>query len=266
MPCKKGTELKPRTDKNCEHCGENMRLPPHRLNKRFCSSKCQLNWLHNNKESRKKTSNTLKRKIQNKEISNPYENIKRFSKTKEYRKIMNKRCWKNKKRIEKLKTPEFKMKMRKQSENLWKNSQYREKIRTGVKKVWLNPMYREATLKKIFEGRKIKPNKAEIKLDNLLQQKFPNEWKYVGDGYTWIVGKNPDFLNINGQKKLIELFGDYWHSEKLIGLTKQQAESLRVNHFAKYGFKTLIVWEHELKNPNQVTNKIKQFQGDKIVS
>jgi len=27
----------------------------------------------------------------------------------------------------------------------------------------------------------------------------------------------------------------------------------------RYGYKTLIIWEHELKNPNQVINKIRGF-------
>jgi len=47
-------------------------------------------------------------------------------------------------------------------------------------------------------------------------------------------------MNINGQKKLIELYGDYWH--------KGQNPQKRINYFKKYGFKTLIIWEKEYKN------------------
>ena len=38
-------------------------------------------------------------------------------------------------------------------------------------------------------------------------------------------------------------------------MTKEE----RLETYSKYGYKTLIVWEHELKNQNEVTNKINNF-------
>lgn len=52
-----------------------------------------------------------------------------------------------------------------------------------------------------------KPNEYGKILDAILQEIFPNEWKYVGDGQLIINGKNPDWVNINGKKQLIELWG-----------------------------------------------------------
>lgn len=60
----------------------------------------------------------------------------------------------------------------------------------------------------------------------------------MGDGYTWIDGKCPDFLNINGKKQLIELFGTYWH--------KPEDEEIRRVHFARYGYETIVIWDHEI--------------------
>ena len=54
-------------------------------------------------------------------------------------------------------------------------------------------------------------NKAEKYLELILENLYPGEWKFVGDGQVRISGKCPDFININGEKKIIELFGDYWH-------------------------------------------------------
>ena len=117
---------------------------------------------------------------------------------------------------------------------------------------------RQAMIKNIQEGKfKWKITQPEKKLNKLLQEYFPNEWKYTGDGYTWIGGKCPDFLNVNGQKAIIEMFGDYWHGEKRTGKTKEESEGERIKHFAKYGFKCLVIWQHELKNENEVRNKIK---------
>jgi len=74
-------------------------------------------------------------------------------------------------------------------------------------------------------------------MQKFLNKHFPNEWKYVGDGEFWLGRRNPDFMNINGEKKLIEVFGDYWH--------KGEDGKERKRYFAQYGFKTLIIWEHE---------------------
>ena len=55
--------------------------------------------------------------------------------------------------------------------------------------------------------------------------------------------KSPDIWD--GNRKLIELFGDYWHQ----GDDPQE----RIAHFEKYGFQCLVIWESELKNGRTVT-------------
>lgn len=129
------------------------------------------------------------------------------------------------------------------------------------KKSWQNPEYREKTLKAMFAARDSRPTKPEKKLRRGLNKLFPGEYKYVGDGSIFIGYKNPDFININGQKKVIEMFGNYWHSEEVTGRTKQQEENQRIRHFAKYGFKTLIVWERELLNIQRLKRKLIRFDG-----
>jgi len=110
-------------------------------------------------------------------------------------------------------------------------------------------------IKKRMKALNIKPNKKEIILNNLLQNTFPFEWKYVGNGKIIIDRLNPDFINCNGKKLIIELFGDYWHSAKIAHITEEE----RRKRFAKYGFKMLVIWESELKNLNKVSSKIKDF-------
>jgi len=75
----------------------------------------------------------------------------------------------------------------------------------------------------------------------------------VGDGSFVINGFNPDFVNINGQKKIIELFGDYWHRNTQI------KDKKRIKTYNKYGYKVLIVWEHELENINKLKIKLQKF-------
>lgn len=118
-------------------------------------------------------------------------------------------------------------------------------------KMWKNPEYRLRQRKLILKGLIKKPNKIEKYLENFLNQILPNEYKYVGDGELILGGKCPDFMNINGKKKLIELYGDYWH--------RNDNPEDKINHYKKYGFDCLVVWEKELKNISNIKQRIIQF-------
>ena len=109
---------------------------------------------------------------------------------------------------------------------------------------------------KVIRGLHTRPNKIEVQLDTLLNTSFPKQWKYVGGGEVIIGGKCPDFLNTDGRKEVIELFGNYWHN-----LPKnQERDNERLEAYKKYGYSTLIVWDKELKNIDNVLNKIKEFE------
>lgn len=123
---------------------------------------------------------------------------------------------------------------------------------------WQDKIFREKTLKASFEGRKISPNKPEKLLNKLLKKVLSKEYKFVGDGKVILGGFCPDFINVNGQKKIIELYGDYWHN--LPDWTER--DKRRLIAYNKFGYKTLIIWEHELKNLNKVKNKIRKFNYD----
>jgi len=83
----------------------------------------------------------------------------------------------------------------------------------------------------------------------LEEAKLP--FKYVGDGKVWLGKCNPDFINYNGKKQVIEVFGVYWHP---IFDVAQRMEAFR-----QYGFNTLIIWQDELVNERLVLKKLKKF-------
>jgi G:T-mismatch repair DNA endonuclease (very short patch repair protein) len=134
-----------------------------------------------------------------------------------------------------------------------KSEEIKKKDRIAGKKRWQNPRYREKQLTAMFKGLDIKPNKPEQLLNKLLQELFPNEYKYVGDGSVIIGYKNPDFINVNGQKKIIELYGDYWH--------RNDNPQKRIDLFSKHGYQTLIIWEHELKDIEKLRTKLERFNA-----
>jgi very-short-patch-repair endonuclease len=96
-----------------------------------------------------------------------------------------------------------------------------------------------------------RPNKTEEKLTSLFQTNFPNEFKFVGNGSFIIEGLNPDWINCNGKKLIIELFGEPWH--------KKEEVTKRTDTFAKYGFKTLVLWWKETRNEKMLIEKVRNF-------
>ena len=145
-----------------------------------------------------------------------------------------------------------KSKSSKQIEN-YKDPKCRRVMSIRQKGRWKNAIYRDSQIKAIMDGSKLLPNKPEKLLNKLLDRLFPNDYKYVGDGQFIIAGKCPDFININGQKKIIELFGDYWH--------KDDDPQDRVDIFSPYGYKTLVVWEHELKDTSRLKDSLLEFHN-----
>lgn len=134
----------------------------------------------------------------------------------------------------------------------------RHKIAESLKKKWQNKEYRELALKKIISANMKKPTKPEVRLGQIIEEVCPSQYKYVGNGVCIIGGKIPDFLNVNGQKKVIEMYGTYWH--------RNHNPQDRINHFKDYGYDCLIIWQHELKEPlsDKVIESIKGF-NNKVV-
>jgi len=116
----------------------------------------------------------------------------------------------------------------------------------------------EDAIRKMMLAMNAKPNSSERKLEVILNSNWPNEWKYVGDGQVVFDGLNPDFINCNGKKLIIELFGDYWHSPEMID-SWRRSELGRMMSYSQFGYKTLVIWGHELKNESEIIHKIEQF-------
>jgi G:T-mismatch repair DNA endonuclease (very short patch repair protein) len=85
----------------------------------------------------------------------------------------------------------------------------------------------------------------------------PECLEYVGDR-KYIVHlrdgrkKNPDFI-YRKEKKIIELYGDYWH--------RNDDPQEVVADYNAAGYKCLVIWERELDDPESVLAKISEFLG-----
>lgn len=140
-----------------------------------------------------------------------------------------------------------------------KRPENRKKISEGVAALWNNPVIKAERVKTVLKANRIKINNCEKQIETLLTKLCPGEYKFVGNGDFILGGKCPDFINVNNQKKVIEFFGDYWHGEERTGISNEAHEQEKVNYFLGYGFQTLVIWEHELKDTELLEEKIMNF-------
>lgn len=131
-----------------------------------------------------------------------------------------------------------------------------------MKKKYSNPEEKKIFIRRISKGwRKItKPEKIVIDII----QKYSLPFKYVGDRHFWIDNVNPDFVNSNGEKIVIEVFGDYWHDPlKNKHCSYNRTEEGRKEFLKSYGWKCLVLWENEIKSlkEEEIVNKIKEFEN-----
>lgn len=111
----------------------------------------------------------------------------------------------------------------------------------------------------VRERRQTKPEQA---LERLLHEHFPGDWRYTGDGKVVIGRKSPDFFHVNGKKAIIELYGCYYHNCPKCGYVsgprKSDVDAHRVQMFEDMGFRTLVVWEHELPSSQSTADKVRR--------
>lgn len=122
---------------------------------------------------------------------------------------------------------------------------------------WKNPEFKIKRRKILMQALQIKPNKFEKNMSILLNNLFPKTYKYVGNGKRIIEGFCPDFIHIKGEKKIIEFNGDYWHRNT------QDKDMRKLRIYKKCGYKTLVIWEHELKTPEKVLDKLIKFNEER---
>ena len=138
-----------------------------------------------------------------------------------------------------------------------------KKILSENKKGIKNPRYKSwmtmsetekiEWIKYMREKNTTRPTKPEKLLMEIIK-KYNLPYKYVGDGQFWISNINPDFVNINGDRTVIEVYGDYWHNRDDVKLLDKKKDGI----LKQYGWEKIIIWENELKNflPKELSQKI----------
>lgn len=120
-----------------------------------------------------------------------------------------------------------------------------------MKTLWNDVTFRTKRLKASMLGRNFKPNNSEKLLIKLFKT-LNLPYKFVGDGKVILAGFCPDFIN-KKNKKIIEFNGTYWHRNT------QEKDQRKLKEYKKLGYKTLVIWDTELKDIDKVTKKLIRF-------
>jgi ribonucleoside-diphosphate reductase alpha chain len=106
-------------------------------------------------------------------------------------------------------------------------------------------------------------SKAEKQLSYILRSVCPGEFKYNGMCNLGFVvnGHIPDFVNVNGKKKAINVNGCYYHGCVKCGYgdSPNTKDIRHSNSLRKVGYQELTIWEHELIEKDKVKEKVETF-------
>jgi len=137
----------------------------------------------------------------------------------------------------------------------WQNPEFRKKM--GIAR----EIHKEKTIKAQLKGLFKRPTRIEQKYIELFKI-YNVSLNYCGDGSLVIGFKNPDFVEANGKKLCVEVVNKNEKSVKRKGrkyYSWQEYEQQRIEHFEKYGWRCIVLWEDELKEPEKVIEKVKAF-------
>lgn len=130
----------------------------------------------------------------------------------------------------------------------------RQKMRianTGEKNGFWGKRHTEGTKQKLRKARKCQVvpthhTKPELMFESVCK-KYNLPFKYTGDGTFWIHNINPDFIECNGKKIAIEIFGEYFHSPLFnYNLKENRTLPYRKKILKRYGWNLIVFWQTDL--------------------
>ena len=134
----------------------------------------------------------------------------------------------------------------------------KEKMSIRYKKLWQNKEYREKTLKAMIKGLIKRPTSLEQQMIDIIK-KHNLPYRYTGNGSFLIGFKNPDFVNVNGEKKLIEV-GNIYHHKLRFGSVENYINQ-RKEYYKSYGWKSYFFIKDDI-DENEI---IKELVNSKVI-
>lgn len=244
---------KPYPERFCLYCGRKLipgdwDYPKSFANRKYCNNSCstKANW--QNPDYRERV------------VKNSAEGIRKYARTPEARakqSKLGKANWEcpeyRKNATARLKEynndPEVRQKRSERAIETWAKPGHREHVSKVNREITLALWQDSEYVEKVMKGQNLSPNKPESQLIEILNE-LEADFEFTGAGGFQLAGKIPDFVS-RKTKQIIEMYGNYWHTE---------TEAIkRTKLFNEHGFETLIIWDTELVNIDDVKAKILDF-------
>lgn len=151
------------------------------------------------------------------------------------------------------------------------NEVRKAKIKKNNPRYWLgkkrpdlaNKLRDPQIAQKMHRARFKHPTKPEQRLIEVISKdRLP--YLFCGDGSVYLFGLYPDYINTNGAKKVIEVFGTPFHNPEATFLPEiplSRQEKYRKALYASLGFDCLILWDNELNKltDKEIADRIRKF-------
>lgn len=125
-----------------------------------------------------------------------------------------------------------------------------------------------AIIAKIVKSLMKRPTCPEARLIRIIDD-YQLPYKYVGNGEVILGGLNPDFIEVNGKKEVVEVFGDAFHNPKksFKPLRERTTEEGRRKCYAEYGYRMLVLWVSEMHRmtDSEIADRITYFSRSHVV-
>jgi len=97
-----------------------------------------------------------------------------------------------------------------------------------------NPMKNPVNAQKSAQGHNRKKSGVEIRFDMVVEE-YGLPLKYVGNNKLWIGHKNPDYVDTEGRKIVIEITSDAYHR------LEEGYEEKRIEHFKQHNYRCITI-------------------------
>lgn len=148
----------------------------------------------------------------------------------------------------------------------WNEAQ-RKKIPIAIKKAlkgkkcpWVSERNkRPEFVAKVLKSLQKRPTSIEKRFIDIIQ-KHSLPFEYVGNGRRIIGSRCPDFVHSQNPKKVIEVFGTYFHSPEVNKkVHPSRTYSGTTQYYSQHGVDCLIFWDHELENEQAVVDTVRRW-------
>lgn len=117
-------------------------------------------------------------------------------------------------------------------------------VSPSMKRYWqeLDDEAKSARVRKVCAKRN--PSSTELAFLEFLDIEFPNKFRHNSRSSVVIGGKVPDFVGLNGDRKVIEVFGNFYHDP--LYFPDRPTEEELIAHYLEHGYNCLVVLEDEV--------------------